>query len=75
MSKIVELGRHESSVGSVIERLDRHQKKIKNISCVISWDDGSITTAGDNKDISIWCLHEKCLGLMIEDVLLGSTEN
>lgn len=39
--KVIELNRHDPTVDSVIERLDRYRKKIKHITVVLQWDEGS----------------------------------
>ena len=49
--KIIELGRHEPSVDSVIERLDRYRGRINNITAIITWDDGSTEVVHDTKTL------------------------
>jgi len=48
---IIELGRHRPSVESVVSRLDRHQGRIKSISAVVEWDDGSYDVYHDDKSL------------------------
>jgi len=49
---IIELNRHEPSVDSVIERLDRYRNKIENITTVVTWKNGEMAVHHDTKPLS-----------------------
>lgn len=38
---VVELSQHDVTVESVITRLHRHRDRIKSITAIIKWDDGT----------------------------------
>lgn len=51
--KIVELGRHDPDVASVMSRLDRYhvEGRIKALTAIVQWDDGSYDVVCDTKNI------------------------
>lgn len=50
MGDIEELGRHDPTVASVVSRLARHVDEIKDITVIITWDDGSCDVTGNIKE-------------------------
>lgn len=64
--KIIELGRHDPTVESVVERLQRHLKRIKHITAVVEWDDGSSDVVCDTKDIAFICFDKEILAKFIQ---------
>lgn len=46
---ITELNAQDPTVESVIERLGRHTKKIKSITAIVTWEDGSSSVCHDTK--------------------------
>lgn len=65
--KIVELGRHLPSVESVVTRLHQHVERIKHITAVVEWDDGSSDVCYNTKDISLLCYDKEILTKCIHD--------
>lgn len=68
--KVIELGRHKPSVPSVIDRLDRHQDKIKNITAIIEWDDGSSDVVHNTKEVQDLCYEKEILTLCIQKEMI-----
>lgn len=50
--KVVELGRHKPTTDSVIERIDRHRSKIKGITAVLTYEDGSCDLTYNTKPLT-----------------------
>lgn len=73
--KVFELGAHNPSVASVISRLDRHQGKIKHITVVIEWEDGSSDVVHDERDLPDMCydaiLINRYVGSLVYDTSAG----
>ena len=51
-AEIIELGRADATVESVIQRLKMYEDRIAGITCVITWDDGSVQVAGNRTKIT-----------------------
>jgi len=49
VSDVVELGRQAPTVESVVSRLDRHVDRIKSITAVVTWDDGTTSVCHETK--------------------------
>jgi len=60
---LIELNRHDSTVGSVISRLHRHQGRIKSITAIIEWD---------NETIDISCNAKKTRDFTYELAVFGN---
>jgi len=69
--KITELGAHKPSVTSVISRLDRHQDKIKHITAIIEWEDGSGDIHHDTVGIETLCYDSVILNKYVADLVSG----
>jgi len=67
--KVKELNRHAPSVDSVIERLDRNRKKIKSITAVIVWEDGSCDITHDTKSLPDLSYDSVLLNAYIQDLV------
>ena len=67
--KIIELGRHDPSVKSVTTRLHRHMDRIKHITAIVEWDDGSSDVFCDTKDISLLCFDKEILARFIHGMI------
>lgn len=72
--KIVELGAHDPSVESVIARLSRHADRIKHITAIVEWDDGSSDIFCDTKDLAIICYEKEVLGSFIQGEIRNKGE-
>lgn len=70
--KVIELGRHLPSVESVVSRLYQHVARIKHITAIVEWDDGSSDVAYDTKDVANMCFEKEVLALKITS-LIGDT--
>ncbi len=75
IDKVAELNRHNPSVESVVSRLDRYEKKIKHITAVVEWEDGSSDVVHDTKDVSILCYELKILDSHIDGFISDSSED
>ena len=64
---VVELGAHEPSVESVVSRLDRFQDKIKHITVIVEWENGSSDVFYDTKDVSQLCFESVILNKVINN--------
>lgn len=67
MGDIEELGRHEPTVASVVARLGRHVNRIKHITAVVEWDDGSCDIYGDAKTSGDIAWHQAVLTKKLMD--------
>lgn len=72
--KVFELGAHNPSVAVVITRLDRYQGKIKHITAVIEWDDGSSDVVHNEKDIRELCYDSALLAAYVSDSVYNKDE-
>lgn len=63
--KVVELGRHDPTVESVVTRLHRHMDRIKSITAVVQWDNGSYDVFFDTRDVSLLCYDRLILDKML----------
>ena len=64
--KILELGRHDPSVESVTTRLYQNMDKIKSITAIVEWFDGSYDVCCDTKDIAFLCFDREILSKFIQ---------
>ena len=69
MGDIVELNRHESDVPSVVSRLSRHVDRIRHITAIVEWDDGSADIYGDTKSAGDIAWHHALLSKKLYDEL------
>ena len=67
--KIVELGRHDPTVESVITRLYQNMSRIKGITAVVEWDDGSSDVCCDTKNITHLCFDKEILAMFIHGLI------
>lgn len=68
MSEIVELNVHNSTVGSVVTRLNHFQDDIKNITAIVTWNDGTSDVYFDKHKTSVAAYH---MAVMQRDLLLN----
>tara|TARA_R110000744_G_scaffold46911_5_gene103549 strand:+ start:19072 stop:19362 length:291 start_codon:yes stop_codon:yes gene_type:complete len=71
---VVELGRHEATVGSVITRLHRDLDKIKSITAIIEWDNDIIDLVHDSRPVSSLIFDAKLLDTYVTDILKGALD-
>lgn len=69
---VVELGKHEATVASVITRLHRSMEKIKSITCVVEWDNENVDVVHDSRSVSSLIFDAKLLDLYASDILGGA---
>ena len=54
-AEVIELGQHEPTAESVVTRLHRHMDRIRSITAIVQWDDGSYDVCCDAKPIEQLC--------------------
>jgi hypothetical protein len=59
--EVTELNRHDPDVPSVVSRLSRHVGRIKHITAIVEWDDGSCDIYGDTKSLGSISWHHTLL--------------
>lgn len=67
--KVIELGRHDPSVESVTTRLYQHMGRIKHITAIVEWDDGSSDVCCDTKDMAFLCFDKEILSRFIHGLI------
>lgn len=68
--RVVELGRHPPTVGSVISRLGRYQEKIRSITCVVTWEDESVDVFYNTKSGRDLAFEHYVLGVEVGNAVL-----
>lgn len=74
-NNIVELGRHDPTVKSVISRLNRYEDKIKHITVFIAWDDNTHGVYGDSKSLALWNFDATLHRMHVDELINDSMSN
>lgn len=69
--KVVELGRHDPTVESVITRLYQHMGRINHITAIIEWDNGASDVFYDTKELELLCLDSAILTKLIQSEIIN----
>ena len=73
--KVIELGRHEPSVESIVSRLDRHQHHMSSITAIITWNNGVVSTCTCSKSLADRAFEVKVLDMVLDDAIRDDTED
>ncbi len=68
---IIELGRHSPTPQSLATRLERYKDRIKHVSAIVTWDDGSVELYCDEKSVGVMCHELKVFDLELSDIMRG----